>query len=239
ELQIGNSFFTEVAESATTNKSTISQVGLAYEDRVNMSNGYVFFNQLLSNNLFYELRAYAGYNYITQNPLPQAADITKQTNPLNYGLVGIFGYNLSFTSRVSLLPYFRLNYLYNFVAAYSDSDGNAINSTTYTGHIGAKLSLKVNELLAVYINYFAGYQTTQLNGSGLFATGSSPAINAFVSSLEFGLPYKINQSWSITPYLQYNINANSPNSGAMDKPYNIAPLTVNNNLYAVKLSYNF
>ena len=234
EIQIGNSFF----ESSTKVVERISQIGLSYEDRINMSDIFVYYNQLLSNNLFYEIRAYAGYNYLVTNPnLPQLP-ISNQNNPPGYGFVGILGYVIPLNNNVTLMPFIRLSYYNNFAVVYSNSNGNSINSNQYIAQGGARLSLDINKIFAIYASYWAGYQVTYLSGGGAFANSNDPQLSGLASTLEFGLPYKMTKRLSFIPYTQYNVSANSPNNSASTTPYNAITATNTNILYGIKIGYD-
>ena len=56
-IQIGNSFF----QSDFFKTTPVSQVGLSYEDRSNLSDLYVYLNHLFANNIFAEMRLYGAY----------------------------------------------------------------------------------------------------------------------------------------------------------------------------------
>lgn len=238
-LEIGTSSFFESPAYESLEHRTLSTVGASYEDRANMSDAYVFFNQLLPNNIFYELRAYAAYNYITQNPAQPSIPVSDEANPMGFAGVAILGYNIDVSSRVSLLPFLWLSYMDNFVAVYRDTQGNAINSTAYNGYLGMKMSMKVTKQFAVYALYMAGYQSAQLYGQGIYSNGSSPTINQFVSATEFGLPYRLSDAWSFTPYIRINTTSNYPNAGAEAPPYGVNSFTTSVMLLGLKLGYGF
>ncbi len=153
EDQIGNSFF----ESANYIVVPISQVGVSYEDRNNLSDIYVFYNHLFSNNIFTEARVYGAYNYNVVNPNFPSLQPSNQANQPGYGFVGILGYNIPLNSNVSLMPFIRLSYYNDFFAVYTNSSGDSINSNQYMAQGGARLSLKVNNVFAVYASYWIGF----------------------------------------------------------------------------------
>jgi hypothetical protein len=237
EIQIGNSFF----ESNIAQIRAISQVGIAFEERPNIADTYIFYNHLSSNNVFYEIRAYAGYNYQTNfHPAFNNLPISNQSLPLGYGFMGNLGYLIPLNSNVSLLPFIRLSYYNDFGIVYASTAGNSFGSNTYMAQLGARLSLKVNPVFAVYISYTGGYQDIFLNGTGGIYNGvDNPQITGYASTLEFGLPYKLTKNWSLTPSMQFNTNAIAPNPTAAGSPYNARTITFTNNVYAVKLSYDF
>lgn len=234
-VQIGSSFF----ESANVETASIRQVGIAYEDRVNLSDFYIYFNQLLENNIFYEVRAYMVYPYQTTNPgFPQIPS-SNEPNPLGYGALGILGYVIFLNSNVTLMPFLRLAYFDNFYLVYSNSDGSSIDTSQYMGQIGARLSLKVNNAFAVYASYYAGYQIVYLSGSGTYATSDDPQVAGLASTMEIGMPYKMTKSWSVIPSFMYNVTVNNPNHAASTAPYNGITITPTNVAFALRLSYDF
>lgn len=235
EVQVGNSFF----ESANATTVSIRQIGATYEDRINMSDFYLYFNQLLENNVFYEIRLYMAYLYQTTNPGFPQVPASNQPNPPGYGSVGILGYVIFLNSNVSLMPFVRLGYYDNFYMVYSNSDGSYINSSQYVGQGGARLSLKVNNAFAIYTSYYAGYQIIYLSGGGKYANSDNPQIAGLASCMEIGTPYRMTKSLSVTPSVFYNINANNPNYAASTLPYNAITTTLNSTTFAIRLSYDF
>lgn len=225
--------------SLPTISSITNQVGIAYEGRSSYADGYAFFNQLLNNTVFYELRAYYIYNYISSSRVISGVTPSNQDNVDGTGVVGILGYNIPLNSNVTFMPFIRLQLLTNTVSAYEDSFGNKINSVNYSALLGGKLSMKVNDVFSIYAQFYGGYQRSRLDGEGVFDTHNDPQINALTSTLEFGLPYKITQSWSITPYMQFSTTDNNPNHAASKAPYSSSKLTSTGNVYALKLAYKF
>lgn len=235
EIQIGSSFF----ESAGAPVVSIRQVGISFEERPNMVDAYIFFNQLLPNNIFYEVRGYTGYNYQTNNPFLPSLPISNQTLPMGYGFVGILGYVIPLNENLTLMPFMRLSYYNNFSVVYASTNGDSINSDTYMAQAGARLSMKVNKVFAMYVNYWAGYHDTYMNGTGQYASSDNPQMAGFLSTFELGFPYRMTKSTSIIPYMQYNTTAENPNSGAMAEPYNARVFTNVNNLVGLRFSYDF
>ena len=239
--QIGNSYF---EGSPASTKSTISQVGVVIEEHQANALGFAFLNQLFTNHIFYELRAYTSYHYITQKPpapplVPEVIPISSERNPIGYGGSGILGYNINVTPNVSFLPFTRLQLITNTVEAYEDTYGNKKHSINYLAYLGGKLSFRVNEVFAVYSQYYAGYLRSVLSGQGVYSTKGHPAINAFTSTLEFGAPYKINKAWSITPSLLLITTAPNVNQVARNEPYNVSQLTTTNSVYSIRVGYEF
>ena len=236
--QIGNSYFQGV------NTKSISHVGPAFEEHHNYAQFFVFVNQLLTNHVYYELRAYATYHYITQAP-PTAPLVTaiipvsSERNLMGYGGAGILGYNININSNVSFMPFIRLQDLTNTLIAYSDSFGNEVTSVNYTAYLGGKLSMRVTDSFAIYTQYFAGYQKSVLSGRGLFSSTDHPTVKALVSIFEFGAPFKLNNALSITPFLQFFTAGINSNQTSRDKRYNISLLTNPSSIYGIKLGYEF
>ena len=205
--QIGNNYF----KSFLT--KPISQYGGAIESYqfhsvIYDSLLYVFFNQLTTNHVFYEVRAYGVYNYLSNITLPEPLALTsslavaQQQHLLGYGGGGILGYNINVTPNLAILPSIRVEALTNTLIAYSDSLGNKIGSNDYSLSIGAKLSQRVSDVFAVYGLGFIGYQWSLITGKGVFVPKDQATANVYFAGLEFGAPYKITKALSLTPYLQ-------------------------------------
>ncbi|MCX7116118.1 MAG: hypothetical protein NTW08_09475 [Gammaproteobacteria bacterium] len=215
--QIGNSYF------ISDLKEPISQIGGAIESyqfhsEIYDSLLYVFFNQLMANHVFYEVRAYGVYNYLSQILVPDSQALTSrstalQQHLLGYGGVGILGYNINITPDVAMLPSIRVGALTNTFIAYTDSLGNNIGSNDYTVSIGTKLSKRCSDVFAVYGLGFIGYQWSLITGNGVFAHKAQANANVYFVGLEGGAPYKMTKALSLTPYLQYVpawVNLNNP-----------------------------
>lgn len=243
ETEIGNNYFENTPNSKKKAVvRTISQVGAAYEARQNMSDVYLFLNQLLPNKLFYEFRAYGIYNYLYRAP-PSVQDLEihleDERHQVGYGGSGTLGYNINISPRVSVLPFVRVQAITNFIEVYADVLGNKINSFSYGGFLGARLALRVTEDFAVYTQYFAGYLWTPLTGQGAFAITEHAQINLPTSVFEFGTPYKITERLNFTPYLQFTTAAVNPNQAAKNSPFNVRTFVNTNTFYAVKFGYQF
>ena len=243
--QIGNSYFQEPENTAPDKKpKKITQVGAAMEEHQTFDALYLFLNQILPNHIFYELRAYGVYNYITQNPptrpiVPGVIPVSSERHQLGYGGVGILGYNIAINPNVSFMPFIRLQDIINTFAAYRDTLGNEIHSDNYSAFLGAKLSLRVNNKFAIYTQYYAGYQRSILFGGGVFSNAHHPVVQALASTLEMGAPYKISKSWSITPYIQFLRINRYPDIYSHSSPYNINSLSANSYVYGIKVGYEF
>ena len=242
--QIGNSYFQHAPSKKTEPQKTISQIGSTVEALEDRMDGYLFFNQLFVNHIYYEFRAYALYHYTTKN-VPKSPAVNyvvttaNENNPMGHGEVGILGYNVDVNEKISLMPFVRLQHFTNAAAPYEDDFGNEIHSVSYSALLGTKLSMRVTGDFAIYTQYYAGYQRSLLSGQGVYASASQPVINTGVSVIELGAPYKLTPSLSITPYLQFITTFDNPNQVALNSPYNISQFTNTNTLYAIKLGYNF
>lgn len=222
------------------NKST--QVGITFEERAAYVDSYLFLNQLINDKFFYELRAYYIHNLIVTSPPSTAKPLPSVTDEKNVdgtGAAAILGYNFRINPKVTLMPFIRLQALSNTVSAYRDSFGNKINSYNYTGYLGLKLNMDINDVFGMYAQYYGGYQRSILVGEGFFEKAHSPRINAYVSNLEFWFPYKINSSWIFIPSLQFFIAANNPNHAALSRPINNNGLTTSGPIYVIRLAYKF
>ncbi len=227
------------ADSATLANSKKSQVGATFEERANYVNGYLFFNHLLDNHIFYELRGYYIHNLITTAQSGSLPPTSNQQNLNGAGGVGILGYNIQINSAIILMPFTRLQYLTNTVAAYKDTLGNEIDSDSFTTYLGLKLAMKINDVFSIFAQYFAGYQITNLYGKGFYASNNSPKIDAITSTAEIDFPYKITRSWIFTPYIQWVITGSYPNSAAFAAPMRQSGTTVTTPVYALRLAYAF
>ena len=131
-----------VVGTAPANK-TISAAGFAVQDNQNSAQTYIFFTQTLANQIYYEVRLWGAYNYMTQNPLFPSVNVSNINNPPGYGFSGFIGYNFHVSELLDLTPYFRSNYLNNMNLVYADTNGNYINSVAISGYLGAKFSFKL------------------------------------------------------------------------------------------------
>lgn len=235
--QIGNSYFAEESK-------TVSQLGIATEEHQQFANLFIFLNQYFKNHIFYELRLYGIYHYLTQNP-PELSLVSKEIlvsderHPLGYGYAGILAYNFDINSNVSFMPFIRGQGIKNTGIAYKDIYGNQINSTNFIALGGGKLSMRVNTVFAVYAQMYFGYGKSILVGRGVFFSTEHPTINFFQTVIEFGSPYKITEKWSLTPYIQLITINPHPNRAALNSPYDVNSLVMRDNVYAIKLGYAF
>ena len=239
ETDIGNSFFKNQTKNLDAlNSKPINQVGPAFESRQNLSAAYVFINQLLTNQIFYELRAYGAYNYVFKNA-PSNIPNSNQNPPLGYGGALLLGYNFAISTNLSFLPFIRLQALKNMVEAYRDTFGNKVDSINYAALLGGKLSRRVTDNFAVYAQYSAGFQLSKLSGSGIFTSTDNPTINIIQSVIEFGGPFKIIKTLNLTPYIQYITLIPHPNHAARAAPYSLGQLTNVSSLFGIKLGIVF
>lgn len=224
-------------------KAFVIQVGAALEERSAYANGYLFFNQTIYDAVFYELRGYYVRNYIVTAPPSKAVHIPSLKNEQNLngvGIVGIVGYIFPIVQhKVFLMPFTRLQYFTNTSSAYKDSFGNKILSHVSTYFLGLKLNMIINEIVSMYLQYYAGYQRSLLTGRGYFSTTTDPILNQLTSTYELGFPYKITSSWTLSPYIQWVTTATNPNFTALNTPISNNGLTATTGVYAVKLAYNF
>lgn len=241
--QIGNSYF----KSFLT--KPISQFGGATESYqfhsdIYDSVLYVFFNQLTTNHVFYEVRAYGVYNYLSNISLPEPLALTSssaahQQHLLGYGGMGILGYNINVTPNLAILPSIRVQALTNTFLAYSDSLGNKIGSNDYSFSIGAKLSQRVSDVFAVYGLGFIGYQWSLITGKGFFVPKDQATANVYFAGLEFGAPYKITKALSLTPYLQLIPALVNLNKAAILSTSPFGQLSGLVTVYGFKVGYDF
>lgn len=236
EIEIGEAIF----ESKGDVIKKARQVGVAFEERPNLTAAYLFYNELLPNNLFYEVRVYAGYNYQTNNPFVPGVPLVQTTVPFGYGALGLLGYVIPLNDDVTLMPLVRVSAYRNFLLAYNGGNGNSIDSNTYMIQPGATLSMKVTPKFAFTVGYWLGYEYTPVYGSGIYASSEQQTLSGLITTLQFSLPYKVSQDWSVVPYFQYNTNAVGPNDAMKDvDAYNAKNITLTNLFFGLKLNYAF
>lgn len=217
-----------------------TQVGAAYEERNNYWNVFPFINQMIDKHFFWELRGYYIYNFITVAPPTRAIPeptVHDERNLSGTGGVVILGYSFPLNCKVSLMPFFRYQYLTNTNFVYDDDLGNEIRSGTSTYYLGMKLSMDVTEQFSTYVNVYAGYARGILHGHGFFRSDGTPIINSITSTFELGIPYKVADRWTVSPYIQYVITGNNPNHAAFINPIHHPGLTTNTPVFAIRLAY--
>lgn len=227
---------------ATTQRKRTREIGMAVEEHQAYIIFFPFWNQLLDNGFFYELRVVGGRDFIVNNPPATVPPISVKKEKSQYivGGVGIFGVLFPINDRVSVLPFIRLQAYTNQAGFYKDSLGNEIHSESYTGYLGLRMNLKVNDVLLMYGNFFAGYRRTNLHAKGIFNShGKNPHINSLVSTFEFGCPYNIMPCWFVTPYLQFNVSDNNPNNLALNGPIRSTGLTTIDIDWGLRMGYKF
>lgn len=198
---------------------TISSAGAAFELLPNGTNIYGFFSQTLANDIYYEVRLYGRYNYVTANPNIPGIPPSNENPPPGYGLAGMFGYNFHATDVVDITPYVRINTQYNMGPVYSDTNGDYLNSTTYAFLLGGKLAFRATPVFSPYVNIWGGYQINNLTGSyPNSATKSNTPINGQLNQIaltyEIGMGTKISEHIVLIPYWQYQTTFNNPNTAA-------------------------
>ncbi len=203
---------------------TISSAGAALQQGPNNAQAYLFFSQTLANRLYYEVRAYGAYNYMTQNPIFPSVAVSNIQNPPGWGGSALLGYNFHASDALDITPYVRFNYYRNMLLVYEDSNGNYINSKALTGLVGSKFTFKMLKGLSPYFNFYAGYQQVALWGS--LEEGTMPGVNQtatvdqLVANSEFGISFKVSSNINLIPYYIYQTTANYPDSVAITKPIN-------------------
>jgi hypothetical protein len=226
-------------------KTFVTQIGATFEERPAYINAYAFLNQVIKGKYFYELRAYYFHNLIVTNTLSHTpvTPISKEKNVDGGGGLVILGYMFHLGPKVFLEPFTRWQCYTNTVAAYKDVLGNRLETVNITGYLGLRFQGIVNESLSLYAQYFGGYQWNTVTGKGAFSKlppgAHRPYISAWVSTIELGAPYTFCKNWIFTPYIQFNLSANNPNSTAILPPFNISKLTTQNTLFALRTAYTF
>lgn len=251
-----------VAQSDGCNqpKKIVSQLGLAFEERPNYADLYLFWNQTINSHWFYELRAYGVYNFIvnapptgTNAPVPHPI-VSDEKNQWGWAGVAIAGYVFDITDAAKFMPFLRYENKAQMAFTYNDKYHNRVNSYTNNYFIGGKLSMKVNPVFGIYAQYYGGYSCTSFVGKGYFAE-TSPAVlpppsspisptkhphfQGLSGTFELGAPYRIDTSWIVTPYIQLVVSKNHVSYEYTVKPYSLSPLTSSNVVWAIKVAKEF
>lgn len=233
-----------------------TSTGFAYEERSSSNNMYVFISQVISSHWYWELRGYAvrsiiaGYptlkpgNFIWQPNVPQftnfIADPDVVDNQWGGGVVGKFGYVFKPNKRVSFTPYLRLQYFYNNTAQWKDDLGNEIETEIASYLAGLKLGMEVNDIFTIYVDYYGGYQRVEYDVSGFFAQVNDDLHTIqLTSTFEIGSPFKLNNCWTFTPYIQFGLTTSKPSFNVFNGPINNNGTTTNSTVFAVKIAYKW
>jgi hypothetical protein len=225
-------------------RQTVSNAGAAIEFMSNASQYYGYFAQTLSSGVYYEIRLYTRDNYMASNPLV-AVPISDINNPWGYGVSGKLGYNFHISEDAEITPYIRLNAYNNMGPVYADSDGDYINSKTFSYLVGTKLALRVAPKFTPYIDIYGGYQTNNLQGA--FPNGPignsqqiNGNLNQWVITYEIGAAAKFSDHISVIPYWQYITQQNNPDQTALNTinqgGFGITPFTGTQQVYGLKLN---
>lgn len=236
--------YSGVIGTAPLNK-TISATGASLEETQTGPQLFLFWTQTLANGLYYEGRLYGKYNMRTQNPAFPTVPASDENNPPGYKAVFKIGYNFHVTDTYYMTPYLRLEAGKNMTLVYQDVDGDYTHSTSTAILPGFKQTFKLTNLLVPYIDIYGGYTKVNLNGE--LSQGASAMqfrtaeVNQISLTNELGAAYRITDSQSITPYLQFIYTANNPNALAAQSyangGFNVSELTSNSQVYAIKYSY--
>jgi hypothetical protein len=213
----------------------------------NAAQYYTFFSQTLSNGVYYEARAYARQNYLSQNPLV-TVPISTIGNPWGYGVALKLGYNFHVGSDLDITPYLRFNAFEDMGPVYSDQYGNYIHSQTYSYFAGSKFSFKVMPKFTPYLDIFGGFQQVPLQGS--FPTGPiggsseiTGNIDQFQITYEIGTGFRLMQNLTLIPYYQYITQTSSPDETAFNTinqgGFGISPLTGTQQVVGLKLNVSW
>jgi hypothetical protein len=225
---------------------TITAAGPAIEFTPAGMNYYLFFTQTLSNGIYYEARLYARNNYDAQSPIFPSVPVSNENNPWGYGGSFRFGYDFQPNANVDIIPFLRLDALYDMSAVYADTNGDYINSTTYGIMPGIKVACRVNTMFNPYISLYGGWNAINLNGafpaSGIGGTASG-YVNQEVMFYEIGFSSKLSENISMIPYFIYATSSNNPDATAANSynngGFNINSLTDTQQIFGLKLSINW
>lgn len=235
-------------EGTAPKKETISNAGSALEFLPNGTNIFGFFSQTTATDVYYEIRLYGRYNYVTANPNIPGIPASNENPPPGYDVTGILGYNFHPTQAVNLTPFIRINVAYNMGPVYSDTNGDYVNSTTYAYLIGGKLAVQASPTLSPYATIWGGYQVNNLTGAfPNSATMSNTQITGVLNQIavyyELGLGIRLSEHLTVVPYWQYITTFNSPNGpaataidqGGLNQSY----LTGTSQVLAIKLTVSW
>jgi hypothetical protein len=228
-----------------SNKWAITQVGIAFEDRQNFADFYLYANQLIKDNWFWEVRLLGIRSFIVTAPPTLLApalpiSVKDERNQNGIGTVAILGYVWKLNSKVSIMPFFRFQAYQNATGAYKDKFHNKINTWSLFYFGGLRLNMKVTDDFGIYAQYFGGYERTMYKTKGFFATnGKHFHVNQLQGTFEFGCPYKFCKSWYATPYIQLVVTDNNPGKKALGDPLKATGLTTFFVTWAMRLGYEF
>ena len=201
---------------------TVSSAGGAIEFAPSNSSQYVFYGQTLSNDIFYEIRAYNRLNYNAANPSTPNIPASNISNPDGYGFVEKLGYNFHTNDRVDISPYVRLGQAYDMGPVYNDTGDNGqsdyINSYNWTILLGSKFSFKMVKNFTPYFDLSSGFVYNQLSGHlpavpGQGGTDTTGTLNQWQTNYEIGMSAKLSEHIVLTPYWIYQTTANYSSPG--------------------------
>lgn len=243
--------------------SFVNQLGIALEERNNYADAYLYFNQVIHDKLYWEVRGYYLRNFIVTAPpkapnaLPSGPIISALTNvpvsapvPLpsvndqdnlqGYGVVGKLGWVFHPTDMVSVLPYFRLQAFTNNNTPYKDDLGNSIESDASAYLLGLKLSMDVNDIFGIFIDYHGGIQKVKFNVGGYYTiVPSELEMKELTSTFEMGAAYKLNQCLTLIPYIQLIMTSHDPSFNVYSGPIQNNGLTTFTPLFGAKIAYKW
>ncbi len=245
------------------NNPFVNQLGLSIEERNDNADTYLFFNQIVYNKLYWELRGYYFRNFIVTAPpktpgnMPDGAIISATTNtPVTapvpvptpddqdnldgFGFVGKLGWVFYPSDKVTFKPYLRLQWFKNNNTPYKDDFGNKIESEIKGYLLGANLTMNVNSIFDVHVDYYAGIQEVDYKVAGYYTiVPSDLEIEQLNSTLEIGADYKLNKCWIFIPYVQLIITSNDPSFNAFWGPIQNSGLTTFTPLFGTKIAYKW
>jgi hypothetical protein len=250
-------------ENEKKNYPYVNQLGLAIEERNNYANAYLYFNQIVYDNLYWEVRGNYFRNFIVTgspkipgnlpsgpiisaltntpvtapNPVPTPAD---QDNLDGVGIVGKLGWVFHPSDKVTFRPYLRFNWYKNNSTPYKDDFGNKIESDIKAYLLGAKLIMNVNNIFDIYVDYYAGIQEVNFKVAGYYTiVPSDLEIEELTSTFEIGADYKLNKCWTFIPFIQLVITANDPSFNAFWGPIQNSGLTTFTPVFGSKIAYRW
>lgn len=233
-----------------SNLTAVSQLGIAYEQHNNYGEAFIYWDQLINDHWYYELRLVGIRDWIVNSPPTVTAPAIQPTvkderNLWGGGGIWIFGYQFELCPRLTLLPFYRGQVITNVATNYKDKYGNEQKSVSWTNYGGLKVAFKVTDDFSVYTQWYGGYRRINYHGKGFWATPSHVHVNALHAVWEMGAPWKVHcpclcdSTFVITPYIQWNFTDNNPTTTALAAPWKLSGLTSNETVFAVKIAYQF
>ncbi|MBS0286975.1 MAG: hypothetical protein JSR17_06750 [Proteobacteria bacterium] len=241
----------------------VNQLGVALEERNTNASAFVYFNQVIYDKFYWEVRGNYVRNFIVTSPpktpgaLPDGPIISALTNtPVTaavpaptaddqdnldgFGVVGKLGWLFRPSGHVTVLPYLRLQWYKNNSTPYKDDLGNKIESDVYGYFLGMKVGMDINDIFGIYVDYYGGIQNVNFDVSGYYTIVPSDLdINELSSTFEMGATYKLSKCLTFIPYIQLIVSSHEPSFNAYWGPIQNTGLTTYTPLFGAKIAYKW